>query len=91
MHIRHGRINWRLVAWMAPPSVVGAVAGGVLAGAIPEGLLLGVIAAVLIQSAIELLRGPAEARVRRTRRAEQRRAAAVRAARDRRCSAGWSA
>ena len=27
----HGRINWRLVAWMAPPSVVGAVAGGYLA------------------------------------------------------------
>jgi uncharacterized membrane protein YfcA len=58
VHIRHGRINWRLVAWMAPPSVVGAVAGGVLAGAIPEWLLLGVIAAVLIQSAIELLRNP---------------------------------
>ena len=58
VHIRHGRINWRLVAWMAPPSVVGAVAGGVLAGAIPEWLLLGVIAAVLIQSAVELLRNP---------------------------------
>ena len=28
-HIRAGRINWRLFAWMAPPSVVGAVAGGV--------------------------------------------------------------
>ena len=58
VHIRHGRINWRLVAWMAPPSVVGAVAGGVLAGAIPEWLLLTVIAAVLIQSAIALLRNP---------------------------------
>ena len=40
VHIRHGRINWRLVAWMAPPSIVGAVAGGYLAGAIPEWLLL---------------------------------------------------
>ena len=36
VHIRHGRINWRLVAWMAPPSVAGAVAGGYLAGAIPD-------------------------------------------------------
>ena len=58
MHIRHGRINWRLVAWMAPPSIVGAVAGGYLAGAIPEWLLLAVIAAVLIQAAVELLRNP---------------------------------
>ena len=58
VHARAGRINWRLVAWMAPPSIVGAVAGGYLAGAIPEWLLLGVIAAVLIQSAIELLRNP---------------------------------
>jgi uncharacterized protein len=58
VHIRHGRINWRLVAWMTPPSVVGAVAGGYLAGAIPETLLLTVIAAVLIQSAVELLRNP---------------------------------
>jgi uncharacterized protein len=58
VHIRHGRINWRLVAWMAPPSVAGAVAGGYLAGAIPDALLLAVIAAVLVQSAIALLRDP---------------------------------
>ena len=58
VHARAGRINWRLVAWMAPPSVAGAVAGGYLAGAIPEWLLLTVIAAVLVQSAIELLRNP---------------------------------
>ena len=31
-HVRAGRINWRLFAWMAPPSVVGALAGGYLAG-----------------------------------------------------------
>jgi len=58
VHIRAGRINWRLVAWMAPPSVVGAVAGGYLAGAIPEWLLLSVIAAVLLEAAVELLRNP---------------------------------
>jgi uncharacterized membrane protein YfcA len=58
VHIRAGRINWKLVAWMAPPSVLGAVAGGYLAGAIPEALLLGFIAAVLLQSAYALLRNP---------------------------------
>jgi uncharacterized membrane protein YfcA len=56
VHARGGRINWRLVGWMAPPSIAGAVAGGYLAGAIPEWLLLAFIAAVLVQSGIELLR-----------------------------------
>ena len=62
VHARAGRINWRLVAWMAPPSILGAVAGGYLAGAIPEWLLLGFIAAVLVQAGIELLRRPPQAR-----------------------------
>jgi uncharacterized membrane protein YfcA len=62
VHARAGRINWRLVAWMAPPSIVGAVAGGYLAGAIPEWLLLGFIAAVLVQAGVELLRRPPQAR-----------------------------
>src|SRR5919106_5249860 len=35
-HIRAGRINWRLFAWMAPPSMVGAVVGGWLSGRIPD-------------------------------------------------------
>jgi uncharacterized membrane protein YfcA len=26
-HAREGRVDWRVVAWTAPPSVVGAVAG----------------------------------------------------------------
>lgn len=39
-HLRAGRINWRLFAWMAPPSVVGVVAGGYLAGVISESALL---------------------------------------------------
>jgi uncharacterized membrane protein YfcA len=55
-HLRAGRVNWGLVAWMGPPSVVGAVAGGLLAGAISGDLLLGVIAAVLLFSGVELLR-----------------------------------
>ena len=56
VHIRHGRINWRLVAWMGPPSVVGAVAGGYLAGAIPEWLLLPYRRRAI--HPVELLRNP---------------------------------
>lgn len=62
VHARAGRIDWRLVGWMAPPSIAGAVAGGYLAGTIPEWLLLGVIAAVLVQSGVELLRRGAPSR-----------------------------
>lgn len=51
---------------MAPPSIVGAVAGGYLAGVIPESALLLAIAAVLLYSGFDLVRweraaGPAEA------------------------------
>jgi uncharacterized membrane protein YfcA len=64
-HIRAGRIDWRLFAWMAPPSVVGAVAGGYLAGTVPESALLLAIAVVLLYSGLDLLlRRPAPARRR---------------------------
>jgi uncharacterized membrane protein YfcA len=55
-HVRAGRINWRLFGWMAPPSVVGALAGGYLAGEISDSALLVVIAAVLLYSGVDLLR-----------------------------------
>ena len=55
-HIRAGRINWRLFGWMAPPSVVGALAGGYVSGALPGDVLLGVIAAVLLYSSFDLWR-----------------------------------
>ena len=55
-HIRAGRINWRLFAWMAPPSILGAVAGGYLSGVLPERALLLAIAAVLLSSGIGMLR-----------------------------------
>ena len=58
VHIRAGRINWRLFAWMAPPSIAGALAGGYLAGRVPEVALLLVIAAVLLWSGLDLLRRP---------------------------------
>jgi len=57
-HIRAGRVNWRLFRWMAPPSIVGALLGGYLSGVLPGDVLLFVIAAVLLYSAIELLRKP---------------------------------
>jgi uncharacterized membrane protein YfcA len=56
-HIRAGRIHWRLFAWMAPPSIVGAVAGGWLSGVLPARVLLLAIAAVLLVSGIAMLRG----------------------------------
>lgn len=63
-HIRAGRINWRLFAWMAPPSILGAVAGGYLSGALPKRALLLVIAAVLLSSGIGMLRARAPRRNR---------------------------
>jgi uncharacterized protein len=55
-HIRAGRINWRLFAWMAPPSAAGAVAGGLVSGALPEDVLLAVIGAALLYFGVDLLR-----------------------------------
>jgi uncharacterized membrane protein YfcA len=57
-HIRAGRVNWRLFRWMAPPSIVGALLGGYVSGVLPGDVLLFVIAAVLLYSAVELLRKP---------------------------------
>lgn len=57
-HIRAGRVNWRLVAWMGPPSVVGGLAGGFLSGAIPARALLILIAATLFYCALDLALRP---------------------------------
>jgi hypothetical protein len=57
-HVRAGRVNWRLFAWMAPPSIAGALLGGYLSGVIPGDVLLLTIAAVLLYSAYELLARP---------------------------------
>ena len=57
VHVRAGRINWRLFAWMAPPSMLGAVAGGYLSGALPDDVLLATIGAILLYFGVDLLRG----------------------------------
>ncbi len=55
-HIRARRVHWRLVAWMLPPSVVGAVAGGYAAGHLPASTLQIVIGAALLVFGVDLLR-----------------------------------
>jgi uncharacterized membrane protein YfcA len=61
-HAREGRVDWRVVAWMAPPSIVGAVAGALLTDRLPTRLLLGTIAAILAWNGIDLLVRPVRGR-----------------------------
>ena len=65
VHIRAGRIDWRVFAWMAPPSMVGAVVGGYASGLLPDTALLLVIGATLLYFGVRMLR-PRE-RARRAR------------------------
>lgn len=53
-HIRAGRVNWRLFGWLAPASLVGGFAGGMVATAVDGDLLLAAIALVLFYGAYEL-------------------------------------
>jgi uncharacterized protein len=53
-HAREGRVDWRVVAWIAFPSVAGAVAGALVADDVSESLLYGLIAAVLVWSGVDL-------------------------------------
>jgi uncharacterized membrane protein YfcA len=70
VHIRAGRINWRLFAWMAPPSMVGAIVGGYVSGRLPDDVLLVAIGVVLVYFGIDLLRHPHAPPRRRTDRAD---------------------
>ena len=63
-HAREGRVDWRVVAWTAPPSVVGAILGALLADDVSEALLYGLIAAVLVWSGVDLALRPIAARTR---------------------------
>lgn len=55
-HGRAGRIDWRLVARLAPPSVAGAIAGSAASAGLPGNVLLGVIGVALIGFGLDLLR-----------------------------------
>lgn len=61
-HLRAGRVNWGLVAWMTPPSVVGALIGGYVAGTLPSEVLLAVIGTALVILGIRMWRGARETR-----------------------------
>jgi uncharacterized protein len=55
-HVRAGRVDWRLVAWMLPPSVAGAVGGGLAASYAPADALRIVIGTALLAFGVDLLR-----------------------------------
>ena len=56
VHVRAKRVDWRLFAWLTPPSIVGALVGGYVSGALPKDALLGVIGVVLVLMAVDLAR-----------------------------------
>jgi uncharacterized membrane protein YfcA len=72
-HARAGRVSWPVVAWMAPPSIAGAVAGALLGHRVPEAALLGTAAAVIVWNGLDLLVRP----IRPRERAHPRRFIAV--------------
>jgi uncharacterized membrane protein YfcA len=61
-HAREGRVDWRVVAWMAPTSVAGAVIGALTGHVVPTRALLAGIAAVLAWNGLDLLVAPFRAR-----------------------------
>ena len=63
-HARDGRVDWRIVAWMAPPSVAGAVLGALVADDVPERALFAAIALVLFWSGVDLALRPVAPRPR---------------------------
>jgi uncharacterized membrane protein YfcA len=63
-HARAGRVDWRIVAWMAPASVAGALLGGFFGHLVPERALFLAIALVLAWNGLDLLVSPVRARER---------------------------
>lgn len=53
-HARERRVDWRIVLWMTPPSIVGAFVGGFFGSSIPSNVLLVGIAAVLLFSGLDM-------------------------------------
>jgi uncharacterized membrane protein YfcA len=63
-YVRDGRVDWRVVAWTAPPSVLGAIVGALFADDVSEALLYGLIAGILVWSGVDLALRPIAARAR---------------------------
>src|SRR5262249_54623811 len=63
-HARESRVDWRVVSWIAFPSVAGAVLGALVADDVSESLLYGLIAAVLVWSGVDLALRPIAPRPR---------------------------
>jgi uncharacterized protein len=61
-------VDWRVVAWMIPPTAVGAVLGALFGDSAPERLLYGLIAAVLLWNGVDLLLRPFRSRPRESPR-----------------------
>jgi uncharacterized membrane protein YfcA len=75
-HVRARRVDWRLVAWMLPPSVAGAVAGGAASSYLPADALRIVIGTALLVFGVDLLR-PRRGTQIRTRAEPDTRAAVI--------------
>jgi len=63
-HAREGRVDRRIVLWMAPPSIAGAVLGGLYGERVPERALLAGVAAVLAWQGLDLIARPFRERPR---------------------------
>jgi uncharacterized protein len=63
-HARRGNVSWPVVAWMAPPSVAGAVVGSLFGHDVPERFLFAGIAVVLGWNGLDLLARPIKPRPR---------------------------
>ena len=61
-HAREGRVDRRVVAWMALPSIAGALVGGFTGHLVPTRALFAGIAAVLAWNGVDLLVAPFRAR-----------------------------
>jgi uncharacterized protein len=63
-HAREGRVDWRVVAWMAPPSIAGAVLGALFAEEVADEYLYLGVAAILLWQGWDLLVRPFSERPR---------------------------
>lgn len=61
IHARAGQVRWKLGSIFGAASMAGAFLGGILAAALPERALLGGLAAVMLITALAMLRGRVEA------------------------------